>query len=124
MTQSGRVYAKRTIHNKMDIKQHIINAIKDIRSNSKRPDVEIISKYISSRNASNYKVSDIGKVLDDLKSKGKVVNKPTKKGMDSFFVVSDQLCVEDEKEYETVNFESLKDKEKHIQVDISVETPK
>ena len=124
MTQSGRVYAKRTIHNKMVIKEHIINAIKDIRSNSKRPDVEMISKYISSKNASNYKVSDIGKVLDDLKSKGKVVNKPTKKGMDSFFVVSDQLCVEDEKEYETVNFESLKDKEKHIQVDISVETPK
>ena len=108
----------------MDIKEHIINAIKDIRSNSKWAAVEIISKYISSKNASNYKVSDIGKFLDDLKSKGKVVNKPTKKGMDSFFVVSDQLCVEDEKEYETVNFESLKDKEKHIQVDISAETPK
>ena len=49
-------------------------------------------------------MSDIGKVLDDLKSKGKVENKPTKKGMDSFFVVSDQLCVEDEKKCETVNF--------------------
>ena len=44
--------------------------------------------------------------------------------MDSFFVASDQLCVEDEIEYETVNFESLKDKEKDIQVDISVQTPK
>ena len=98
----GRVYAKRTIHNKMDdIEEHIINAIKDIRSNSKRPDVGGIFKCISSKNASNYTVSDIGKVLDDLKIKGKVENKPTKKGMDSFFVVSDQLCVEDEKEYET-----------------------
>ena len=56
----------------MDIKEHIINAIKDIRSNSKWAAVEIISKYISSKNASNYKVSDIGKFLDDLKSKGKV----------------------------------------------------
>ena len=38
--KSGRVYAQRTIHNKMDdIEEHIINAIKDIRSNSKRPDV-------------------------------------------------------------------------------------
>ena len=62
-----------------DIEEHIINAIKDIRSNSKRPDVESIFKYISSKNASNYTVSDIGKVLDDLKSKGKVENKPTKK---------------------------------------------
>ena len=44
--------------------------------------------------------------------------------MDSLFVAPDQLCVEDEKEYETVNFESLKGKEKDIQVDISVETPK
>ena len=107
-----------------DIKEHIINAIKDIRSNSKWPDVESIFKYISSKNASNYTVFDIGKVLDDLKSEGKVENKPTKKGMDSLFVASDQLYVEDEKEYETVNFESLKDKEKDIQVDISVETPK
>ena len=62
----------------MDKEEHI-NAIKEIRSNSKRPDVEIISKYISSKNASNYAVSDIGKVLDDLKSKGKVVKKTNKK---------------------------------------------
>ena len=57
------------------IEKHIIGAIKDIRSNSKRSDVESIFKYISSKNASNYTVSDIGKVLDDLKSKGKVENK-------------------------------------------------
>ena len=41
-----------------------------------------------------------------------------------FLVVSDQLCVEDEKEYETVNSESLKGKKKDIQVDISMETCK
>ena len=44
--------------------------------------------------------------------------------MNLFFVVSDQLCVEDEKEYETVNSESLKGNEKDIQVDISEETHK
>ena len=43
------------------IEEHIMNAIKDIRSNSKRPDVESIFKYISSKNASNYAVSDMGK---------------------------------------------------------------
>ena len=37
--RGGRVYAKRTIHNKMDDKEEHINVIKDIRSNSKRPDV-------------------------------------------------------------------------------------
>ena len=63
--------------------------------------------YISNKDANNYTISDIGKALDDLKSKGKIENKPMKKDMDSFFVVSDQLCV---KEYETVSFESLKGK--------------
>ena len=67
--------------------------------------------YISNKDANNYTISDTGKALDDLKSKGKIENKPMKKGMDSFFVVSDQLCV---KEYETVSFESLKGKEKDI----------
>ena len=37
---------------------------------------------------------NIGKVQDDLKSKGKVEIKRTKKGLDWFFAVSDQLCVE------------------------------
>ena len=107
-----------------NIEEHIINAIKYIRSISKRPDIEKISKYISNKNASNYTIFDTGKVLDDLKSKGKVENIPIKKDMDSFFVVSDQLCLEDEKEYGTVNSEFSKGKEKDIQVDISLETPK
>ena len=45
-----------------------------------------------------------------------------KKVWTPFLVVSDQLCVEDEKEYETVNSESLKGKKKDIQVDISMKT--
>ena len=69
-----------TIHNKMNtLEEHIINAIKDIRSNSKRPDVASIFKYISSKNTSNYTVSDIKKVLDHLKNRDKVENTPTKK---------------------------------------------
>ena len=36
--------------------------------------------------------------------------------MDSFFVVSDQLCVKGAKEFEAVNFESLKGKENDIQL--------
>ena len=69
-------------------REHIFNAIKD-RIISKRPDIESIFEYISDKNACNYTKSDIGKVLDDLKSKGGVENKPTKNVMDSFFVVSD-----------------------------------
>ena len=121
----GRISAKRAIQNKIDnIEEHIINAIKDKGSISKPLDIESFFKYSFNKNASNFSISDIGKVIDDLKSKGKVENKPTKKRMHSFFVESNQLCVEDEKEYETVNSESLKGKEKDIHVDILVETPK
>ena len=105
----GRDFANTTIHNKMDnIEEHIVNAIKDIRRIRKRPDIESIFIYISNKNASNCTIFDIGKVLDDLNSKDKVENKPPKKGIDSPFVVSDQLWAEDEKKYETVNSESLK----------------
>ena len=108
-----------------NIEENIINAIKDIRSICKRPDIGSIFKYISNKIASsNYTIFHIGKVPDDLTSKGKVGNKPTKKSMASFFVVSDELCVDNEKEYETVNSESLTYKEKDIQVDLSVETTK
>ena len=89
-----------------NIEEHIINSTKDRRSISKRPDIESILKHICNKNASNYTIFDIGKVLNELKSKGRVENKPKKKGMDSFFVVSDQQCVGDEKVYETVNSES------------------
>ena len=61
-----------------NIEEHIINSMKDRRSISKRPDIESILKHICNKNASNYTIFDIGKVLDDLKSKGKVENKPKK----------------------------------------------
>ena len=56
-----------------------------LRSISKRPDIEGIFKHTSNKSAGNYTIFDIWKVLDNLKSKGKVENKPAKKGMDSFF---------------------------------------
>ena len=83
-----------------NIEEHIINSMKDRRSISKRPDIESILKHICNKNASNYTIFDIGKVLDDLKSKGKVENKPKKEK------VWTQQCVGDEKVYETVNSES------------------
>ena len=53
----GGDFANATIHNKMDnIEEHLINAIKDIRSIRKRPDIESIFKYISNKNPSNYAI--------------------------------------------------------------------
>ena len=59
--------------NEMDsIEERILDTIKDIRSTSKRPDADRIFKYISNKSASNLSLFDIEKVLDDLKSKGRV----------------------------------------------------
>ena len=72
---------------KMDIvEQHIVDAIVAIRRPSKRPDAENIFKFISTNKASNFTMSDIEDALDKLKQKGEIVNKQTKKGLDSFFL--------------------------------------
>ena len=39
-----------------NIEEHIINAIKDMRSIRKRLDIESIFKYISNKNPSNYTI--------------------------------------------------------------------
>ena len=85
---------------------------------------KVFSNTFLNKNAINYSIYDIGKVLDNLKSKCKVEKKPTKKRYGLAFCSTRSTMCKDEKEYETVNFESLKGKEKDIQVDISVETPK
>ena len=74
----------------MDIvKQHISHVIAAVQRSSKRPDAAGIFKFISVNNASNFAISDIEDVLDELKHKGKIENKETKKGLDSIFLVGD-----------------------------------
>ena len=61
------------------IEEQILDAIKDIRSTSKWPDTDSIFKYISNKSASNLSLFDIGKVLDDLKSKAELKTNQQKK---------------------------------------------
>ena len=69
-------------------------------------------------------MSDIVDALDKLKQKGKIENKQTKKGLDSFFLVGDQSFIENSCNQDTDQSEPSKDQRKNITVDISVETPK
>ena len=109
----------------MDIvEQYIVDAIVAIRRASKRRDAESIFKFISTNNVSNFTMSDIAGALDKLKQKGKIENKQTKKGLDSFFLVGDQSFIENSCNQDTDQSESSKDQRKNITVDISVETPK
>ena len=108
---------------RMDIeKQHIVDAIVAIRRASKRPDAECIFKFISTNNASNFTISDTVDALDKLKQKGKIENKQTKKGLDSFFLVGDRSYIDHSSNQDTDQCEPLKDQRKNIAVDISVET--
>ena len=110
---------------RMDIvKQHIVNAIVTIRRASKRPDAESIFKFISTNNASNFTMSDIVDALDKLKQNGKIENKQTKKGLDSFFLVGDQSYIDNSCNQHTDQSEPSKDQRKNIAVDILVETAK
>ena len=109
----------------MDIvEQHILDAIVAIRRASKRPDAESIFKFVSTNNASNFTMSDIVDALDKLKQKGKIENKQTKKGLDSFFLVGDQSYIDNSCNQVTDQSEPSNDQRKNITVDISVETPK
>ena len=69
-------------------------------------------------------MSDIVDALDKLKQKGKIENKQTKKGLDSFFLVGDQSYIDHSSNQDTDQCEPLKDQRKNIAVDISVETPR
>ena len=109
----------------MDIvEQHIVDAIVAIRRVSKRPDTESIFKFISTNHASYFTMFDIEDTLDELKQKGKIENKQTKKGLDSFFLVGDHSYIDSSNNQNIAQSESLKDQGKDITVDISVETPK
>ena len=69
-------------------------------------------------------MSDIEDALDELKQKGKIENKQTKKGLDSFFLVGDYSYINSSNNQNIAQSEPLKDQGKDMTVDISVETPK
>ena len=109
----------------MDIvEQHIVPAIVAIQRASKRPDAVSILKFISTKNASNFTMSDIVDALDKLKQKGKIENKQTKKGLEPFFLVEDQSYIENSCNQDTDQSQLSKDQRENITVDILVEIPK
>ena len=69
-------------------------------------------------------MSDIEDALDELKQKGKIENKQTKKYLDSFFLVGDYSYIDSSNNQNIAQSEPLKDQGKDMTVDILVETPK
>lgn len=71
--------------------QQIVEFINIIRKNSKRPDIDSIFKIISFNSALIFTKTDLEEKLKLLLTGRKIENRPTKQGLDLFFVLEDSL---------------------------------
>ena len=67
--------------------QIVVDTIIKLRSKNKRPDAETIFKDIQRNVATNWTIKDVEHNIDLLIASGKLENRPTAKGLDSFFIV-------------------------------------
>ena len=67
----------------------IMNAIAGIKNSKKRPDNKSIAEFIPKNQSTNADFNFIEKAIEKLIKNKKVVNKPTIKGMTSYFPISD-----------------------------------
>ena len=72
-------------------KDSILDSILQIRGKSKRPDAESIFKHLTSNSATNLAMEVVEESIKILTAKSKVINKKTKQGLDSFFIIDDQI---------------------------------
>ena len=72
------------------LEKDILDSILQIRGKSKRPDAESIFKHLTSNNATNLTMEVVEESIKILTAKSKVINKKTKQGLDSFFIIDDQ----------------------------------
>ena len=61
------------------------NEIRETKS--KRPDTDSIHKYLMSIGATNITITDVEEKIKFLVTKCKIENRPTRQGLDSFFIV-------------------------------------
>ena len=79
----------------MDIlEKDILNSISVIREKSKKPDAEYIFKHSSSTGGTNSTMQNVEESIKLLFTKYEVVNRKSKQGLDSFFIVYCQLEIE------------------------------
>ena len=96
------------------LKEHVLNTIRELRIKKKRPDNNSISEHINKKFGGNYKNEDLFTVILSLLDENTIINKPTKQGLPSYFIV-DENNNEDEEEKEgdnsnedfNINFELL-----------------
>ena len=86
------------------LKEHILNAITEIRIKKKRPGNNSIFEYVKKKFEVNSNIEDVYAIILSLLEKNEIKNKPTKQELPSYFVVNNEIISnEDEKEDENNN---------------------
>ena len=72
----------------------IFQAIKDIRKQNRRPDINVIFKSITRTNATNITVEDVKQQVDLLIASARLKNMPTSQGLDSFYIIENSTTLQ------------------------------
>ena len=72
----------------------IFQAIKDIRKQNRRPDINVIFKSITRTNATNITVEDVKQQVDLLIASARLKNIPTSQGLDSFYIIENSTTLQ------------------------------
>ena len=72
----------------------IFQAIKDIRKQNRRPDINVIFKSITRTNATNITVEDVKQQVDLLIASARLKNMPTSQELDSFYIIENSTTLQ------------------------------
>ena len=72
------------------LKENVFCVIKVIRENKKRPDCQSICDYINKFTDSKTRVDYLHLVIQSLLDNSKIFNKPTKKGLSSYYISNEE----------------------------------
>ena len=72
----------------------IFQAIKDIRKQNRRPDINVIFKSITRTNATKITVEDVKQQVDLLIASARLKNMPTSQGLDSFYIIENSTTLQ------------------------------
>ena len=72
----------------------IFQAIKDIRKQNRRPDINVIFKSITRTNATNIIVEDVKQQVDLLIASARLKNMPTSQELDSFYIIENSTTLQ------------------------------
>ena len=78
------------------LKEHVLNTIRELRDKKKRPDNSSICEHINKKFEGNYENEDLFTIILSLLDKNAIINKPTKQGLPSYFIVNDEKNNEEE----------------------------